>query len=443
MSLRKSRRGSDRVKKWNSLGRNISDRFRLILKDNVSRGDASPEERIGDLPIRLDIDSVEEALADACQRSNITVVFVIDRLDEGYELDEKGIGFVDGLVQATIDLKTRIPRIRPLVFLRDNMFRAVQVLDPDYSRNIEGHILRLHWDDDTLFHFAAKRLKLAFNLSEEKSQRIWNRCVAGDDLKGKPGFDKCLHLTLYRPRDLLSLLNESFFLASKAQQFILALDHVQLAGKTISENRLEDLKKEYVTILPGLSEYIASFLNQKPELNVEEVIERLESRLSNGSDDPVVQQEMFILEDANAVLRGLYSVGFLGVKHSSTGAYVFCHDGRAPDRKFTTIDRVLIHPCYWIALNCSKSTLDPNNAEQIYDEYDIEVSSETPEVRNTKIKELIQQLNGIETGHEGATDFETWCHKALRICFAKGLRNVELKPNKKVNRSEFTGGSNS
>ena len=58
------------------------------------------------------------------------------------------------------------------------------------------------------------------------------------------------------------------------------------------------------------------------------------------------------------------------------------------------------------------------------------MSSETPEIRNAKIRELIDGLATIPLGSTGATRFEEWCHGALRICFAKGLRNVELKPNK-------------
>ena len=71
-------------------------------------------------------------------------------------------------------------------------------------------------------------------------------------------------------------------------------------------------------------------------------------------------------------------------------------------------------------------------AEEIYDEYDIDISSETPEIRNRKIKELINQFNDIKEGAEGSADFEVWCKKAIRICFAKGLKNVELKPNKQA-----------
>jgi hypothetical protein len=97
----------------------------------------------------------------------------------------------------------------PNHFLRDNIFRSLSKEDPDYSRNIEGQVIRLHWDWAQLLMLSAKRMKVAFNLDIEKDQRVWDRCTA-DDLKGRNGFKRCLQFTLYRPRDLLSLLNEAF-----------------------------------------------------------------------------------------------------------------------------------------------------------------------------------------------------------------------------------------
>ena len=83
-----------------------------------------------------------------------------------------------------------------------------------------------------------------------------------------------------------------------------------------------------------------------------------------------------------------------------------------------------------MALDCARDDLEMHDAEEIYDEYDIEVSSETPAIRDKKIRSLLDELLTISVGDEGATKFEKWCHTAIRICFAKGLRNVELKPNK-------------
>jgi hypothetical protein len=375
-----------RMDDWNRLGPTVFDRFRRLLKNTIG-GPQSPEERIAELPITLDLTKLEADLVTALKDTKQLIVFLIDRLDEGYEPDNTGVGFVDGLVQAAIDTKTRFPNIRPIVFLRDNIFRAVEKLDPDYSRNIEGHVLRLHWDEPALLEFAAKRIKIAFNIPEGSNTHIWN-ARTGDDLKGLPGFNRCLLLTLYRPRDLLALLNESFYVAGKEHQTHLVQRHLDSTARSISEHRLDDLQKEYDAILPGLNSYISVFHGRDPELDVEQIINLVEALLSAGSQDPVIQQDFLILEDARAVLRMLYSVGFLGVRDATTGKFIFCHDGRAPDREFAVGDRVLVHPCYWMALNCTKNHLNPDEAQDIYDEYDIEVSSESPAIRNAKIAAL-------------------------------------------------------
>ncbi|MBI3894333.1 MAG: ATP-binding protein [Acidobacteria bacterium] len=419
------------IETWLRRGPTIPDRFTRLLKDAVDPS-RSPEERIGDLPIKLDLTKIETALASACKQTNECVVFLIDRLDEGYEPDDIGIGLVDGLVQAAIDLKDRLPGVRSIVFLRDNIFRAVQARDPDYTRNIEGHVLRLHWDPPDLLDFAANRLKIALSIHEESSQKVWNLCTT-EDLKGMPGFLKCLQLTLYRPRDLMALLNDAFYLAGKQGQMHLSLPHIDGTAKAISENRLRDLQKEYEAIIPGLEEYIGAFKGMPPELGIAEITPFLEQTLAKGSENSLIQQDFLILDDAKTLTRALFTIGFLGAQDTLTGSFVFSHDGRTPDREFNSGDKILIHPCYRMALNCAKTHLEPGEAEEIFDEYDIEVSSETPAIRNAKISQLIQQLEQIPIGNDGDGLFEVWCHKAIRICFAKGLRNVEIKPNKQAN----------
>jgi len=95
------------VAAWARRGTSIPDRLRSLMRD-VLRAESSPEERIGDLPRILDLTKEEDALAAAVEGINGNVIFLIDRLDEGYEPDDTGVGLVDGLVQAAIDLRTRI-----------------------------------------------------------------------------------------------------------------------------------------------------------------------------------------------------------------------------------------------------------------------------------------------------------------------------------------------
>ncbi len=85
-----------------------------------------------------------------------------------------------------------------------------------------------------------------------------------------------------------------------------------------------------------------------------------------------------------------------------------------------------------MALNATRNTLDPEEAEEIYDEYDIEVASETPEQRVKSIGQLIANLALIPEGRDGYSQYEEWCHKAIKIIFAGVLRNIELHPNKQA-----------
>ncbi|HDR1798403.1 TPA: ATP-binding protein, partial [Pasteurella multocida] len=136
------------------------------------------------------------------------VIILMDKLDEGYEPDNIGIGIIAGFAYAVIELNQRTEYIRPIIFLRDNIFRALSKEDPDYSRNIEGQVIRLHWDWSQLLKLATQRMRVSFDNDKEKDQKVWDLYTA-DELKGRSGFKKCLQFTLYRPRDLLSLLNES------------------------------------------------------------------------------------------------------------------------------------------------------------------------------------------------------------------------------------------
>lgn len=77
-----------------------------------------------------------------------------------------------------------------------------------------------------------------------------------------------------------------------------------------------------------------------------------------------------------------------------------------------------------------RSEISLDEAEDIHDEYDIEITSETKNQRNQRIEALIQELNETKEGPQGAHDFEAWCAKAVKIVFAGTLCNIELHPNK-------------
>jgi hypothetical protein len=400
-----------------------------------------PEEQIGELAQTLQVNEIQDHLAEVLNETRIPIYILIDKLDEGYEPDTLGVAIINGVIYGATDLRSRLASVRPILFLRDNIFRAVSQEDPDYSRNVEGQVLRLHWDTYYLFAFVCNRLRRAFSLDIEQNQKVWDRCSARD-VQGQDGFKKCLQLTLYRPRDVLLLLNQAFSSALRQGRQQIVLEDLESTAKHISVNRFDDLQKEYKAIFPSIGIATSRFANLYPEMRVRDASVHLEEIREISNLDTDVQQDLAILANPVQVLKNLYSVGFIGMRDITSNSWVFCHDGRNPDTEFKDEDKLLIHPCYWMALNLSRNTLDPNNAQEIYDEYEIRVSSLTPELRAQRLGSIISEVGKISLGNDGASIFEQWCLEAVRICFAGQLENVELKPNRNATQRRDIVGTN-
>lgn len=413
--------------KWNESKGTFLTKCRAIAKTFLSA--EAQEESVGDLPMNLNIAYIEERVLTLLNKSDRKIVILMDRLDEGYEPDAIGIGIIAGLAYASIELNKKNELVRPIVFLRDNIYRALAKEDPDYSRNIEGQVIRLHWDWAQLLLLATGRLKISFSLSIEKDQRVWDRCTAGE-LQGREGFKKCLQFTLYRPRDLLSLLNEAFFCAARQGRSTAVIQDLEYAAQSISLARLEDLWKEYQRTFQCVQAATLCFKDGEPELLAASAMETLNTATAalEASGNHPASAEARILQ-ASGILQSLYSIGFIGVHDSSSSSYCFCHDGRTPDKGFSDRDKILIHPCYWLGLNLSKNALAEDEAEIINDEYDIKVQSSTPEIRSVRIGQVIAQLDKIPLGREGEKAFEVWCLESLKIVFASHLVNLELHSN--------------
>jgi hypothetical protein len=417
------------IKEWGDSKDNVATKLRRKLKRFLTAKN-SPEDNIADLSYNLKVNEVEEALNDVFKQSDQKIVLLIDRLDEGYTPDDMGVALVDGFVQSVIDLNSKFPdNVQGIVFLRDNMYRSISINDPDFTRNIEGQVLRLHWDDYGLFNLVCNRLRIANDNNQENNTRLWNTYTARE-LRGREGFRLALRLTLYRPRDILVLLNNSFLHASIDERKEIVLDDIDVTAKSISENRLHDLHKEYDSIFPALRLFTSAFSSASSEMTIAKAKSKVESILKKDDHEPRVQRDIAIFRDSNQVLQRLYGIGFIGIYDDAASSYVFCHDGRDPAKEVSSDSKILIHPCYWLALNLSEKTLDVDQAGDIYDEYDIEVSSISEEQRHARIGQIIEEIKEIEHGKAGCVSFEEWCLQAVKLLFAGSLSNIELHANK-------------
>ena len=420
---------SSHIAEWGGTHKDVSTKLRNKLR-KILKKDISAEENIADLSSNLRLDDVETGLHDIFKRCNHKFILLIDRLDEGYTPDGMGVALVDGFVQAVIDLNTKFPdNVRGLVFLRDNMYRSISISDPDFTRNIEGQVLRLHWDDYGLFNLVCNRLRVAYNNDQENNARLWNSYSARE-LRGREGFRFALRLTLYRPRDILVLLNNSFLHAANRNREKIIVEDIESSAKSISENRLHDLHKEYESIFPALNIFTSAFTSGPPKITINSAQKIIDTVLLKDNYGVEIQRDIVIFENSIQVLQRLYGIGFIGIYDNGASSFVFCHDGRDPAKEILADSKLMIHPCYWLALNLTEKTLDLDQADDIYDEYDIEISSISEEQRQSRIGRIIEEIKGIDHGKSDCHSFEEWCLQAIKLIFAGALSNVELHPNK-------------
>ena len=263
------------------------------------------------------------------QEDGRSVQLIVDRLDEGWDVSDTAVAAINGLVQAVIECQTRLEHVRPIVFIRDNMLRALERKDQDFSRNIGPHVLRLHWTDQKLWEFITARLRIARGRKKEATEKVWNNDVESD-LQSIDGFKTCLKRTLYRPRDVWDLCQRSFDLAELESRERIGISDIRRAARDISRNRVLDMVKEYGELLPLLEIYLEVWKDGAAIRQAEDVIGEVKNRVENVESDSRAKQEWSILSgNATSVLKQQYEVGLIGIQDERSNVFVFCQDGQA------------------------------------------------------------------------------------------------------------------
>jgi hypothetical protein len=412
-------------------------RCAAILR-TFARGDESPTELPGKIATEFRVNWLQDNVRAMLTATGRLAVALWDGLDEGWVPDQIATAVLGGLAAAVADLADSKVGIHGILFVRDNMFRALAHFDRDFSRHIEGSALRLNWDEHSLLHLVANRLRAGFDLQKAESDvKAWNR-FAGRGVLDREGFELCLRHTLYRPRDLLVLLNSAYVLALReGRRQIIDADIIS-TSTSISTDRLDDLLKEYDTVFPGLGLFVRVFESQRAFNRYAEVCSLLDNAIANQEYRLPGSADFALFGTAEEAFFALYSVGFLGLRDAGGDHYHFCHDG-AP-ANLLGIDNegiVAVHPCYWRALNM---TADLSEETIIIDADDeVEGPGFLPEsrkrvalvqdIRTKRLGQVLEELPRIEIGQPGWSTFEDWTLRALKMLFAGKLSNIQYKPN--------------
>jgi len=411
---------------WYAYGQNDCTQIAVFLETFPAEN--KEESLITLLNSKLQISRVQDLISAIMGKFSGSVLCITDRIDEGYIPDETGLALIAGIVNGTTEINHTLPKVKIIVFCRDNIFRALSKNDDDFTRNIEGQEIRLNWNESTLLDLVSRRIsKYIFDLKVPPLE-AWSKFVS-PELHGKDGFRECLRNTLYRPRDIISLLNQAYNVS--LAKGLDRIDRASIAAVStdISSVRLADLIKEYGAIIPCLSALVKGFANSPSKLNYSD-IERIVNVVKISTSDAAAMRDFDIFPLAIDIIQVLYTVGFIGWYNESQGSYIFCHDGKSIKSIVSPSTILLIHPCYWAALKIDDSRMSEAETKTIDDEYRIEIAEIGNAERDRFIGSLVSRIGLIEEGQKDASKFEEWCRDVINFGLKGHLKNVELHPNK-------------
>lgn len=218
-------------------------------------------------PERVDI--LEKIIDKYIDGSRYFILF--DEIDEDYEdilnIDRKSKYFelLIGLFKATYDIRGKFRRphsIRPIVFLRDDIYDIIQNNDKNKWDDLA---VILKWTEDMLRNLIAFRISRAINMAGELlsfddalSQTFESETIRyGKNTRSKrPIFRHILARTLMRPRDVVSYFRECAGISYRRQQDLITTDVVKEAEEPYSLRFRQELIDEIQSIMPSVPQIL-------------------------------------------------------------------------------------------------------------------------------------------------------------------------------------------
>jgi hypothetical protein len=292
---------------------------------------------------------LESALFDAIDSPRVFVCF--DRVDEAWDdvSYESSRRVIAGLVAAADSINAQFKgRIRPLVFLREDIFETLSINDLNKLREDCGALL--HWNKSSLSALILRRINFYGAQAGQPQVNDLDSLFDKPEMRqrAKP-FNYLLRRTMMRPRDLIALL-------SRTTEAMREKSEDPFTEEDFSFERLEC--DSIYAAEPGYSEWLRQELLDEWSVQRPDTGRLLQALQSNGSTNITKQQfvENYLplgdpITDAQAVecLKFLFDNSIVGFKIGASTEWKFkCF---YPSQGFVESEEYRVHDGLVRALN--------------------------------------------------------------------------------------------
>lgn len=371
-----------------------------------------------------DICRAVESIAEA---QHLQATLLIDRIDEAWDGSDTAVVFLMALMHACVEQSSQSERLKPLLFLRENIFERVRQIDNEFSR-LETCVVSLDWTRELLLELIERRLNLPFNTKLPLGGGTWDyffESVNGVSSK-EMVFDYCQG----RPRDVLTYCSFAVEAAQSHLHTVVKIEDLQEARRRFSDSRLKDLGDEYSENYPQLQLVLSRFYGLGQEFTLPGITAFVRKLLVDQEIQQYCGKWLNMFMAPERLMELLYNIGFVGIRDDSGIHFRSMGVKSVNPPKIVTTSNAVVHPSYVDALNLQNvvvSSLDPDlplRAEGIIADLPDGISMDTYQER---LKHLTEEIDSLPLGRDSATQFEDIVGESIRLCFYRSLGNVESR----------------
>lgn len=352
---------------------------------------------------------------------------LMDAIDESWDGSELAVIYLAALMHAALEVNSHLPGARILIFLRENIFERVRVIDTEFSR-LETCVVGLDWSAEQLLEMVERRLNAPLTAKFPLGGATWDVFFEGENSRGLV-FDFCQH----RPRDVLTYTALALDNAQTHKHSRIQIEDLQDARRRFSSSRLSDLGDEYQENFPQIAIVLSRFYGLGQRWTLVGVRSLLEKILKDDAIKSGCASWIYRHSTPEQFARLMYDIGFFGFKtRRSDGQPRIAYRSLGPrdttPPAITSNTDMVVHPSYWDALELQDVLIREFNPEQ--DFHSIGLVSDLPgalslEEYTAELESLREQLRDLPTGQDSASDYEALVGSIIRMCFFRVLSNIE------------------
>jgi hypothetical protein len=373
-------------------------------------------------------DKIAKEITEECgNQARFHQLILIDRLDDEWDNSDKAVILVIALMHACIEIRAATPAVRPIVFLRENVFDRVRELDSEFSR-LETSLVSLDWTRELLRELIERRLNDGLISKYAVDGSTWRAFFQGDAEESQ---ERVFGYCQYRPRDVLLYTSTALSLAQSHQRSQIYPEDLDEARRSFSENRLKELADEYADNYPRLGLILTRFYGLGTEYTVGSIEDFIKKLLVDNEIQEACKTWIYNFTAPDQFIQLLYNVGFWGLRQLNGATRYKSSEAENPGNLSVMPDSTfVVHPSYVYGLQLQTRVITSLGVD-----ISLRTSGLITEVPESfsissyraKLGELSQEISTLPLGQNTARQFEDLIGDVIRLCFFRSLSNVQPK----------------